>query len=107
MQHVRRHSELAQAWNSNADAAAAFARAGVELGPRCAIRHQARGEPIPLDWSHFLWAMYQARCNLFHGEKNPHQWGDQRVISTGFKVLINAMSRWPDFQELSAQGSRP
>lgn len=99
LQALRRRAELMNSWHSNAQATETFARAGVDLGPRCAFRHQVRHEGIPLDWSHFLWALYRARCNLFHGEKNPYHWGDQAVIARGFKVLVHAMSRWRAFEQ--------
>jgi hypothetical protein len=45
-----------------------------DYAPRCFLDHQAGGEAdpavVPLDWPHALSAIYQVRCNLFHGGKS-------------------------------------
>ena len=56
--------------------------------PQCWKRHRDAGEGVPLDWPHTLAALYRVRCNLFHGEKARHSEMDQRIVASGFRVLI-------------------
>jgi hypothetical protein len=56
--------------------------------PQCWRRHRDAGERAPLDWPHTLAALYRVRCNLFHGEKARHSEMDQRIVASGFRVLI-------------------
>ncbi|MEO6964350.1 MAG: hypothetical protein ABI076_00465 [Acidobacteriaceae bacterium] len=55
--------------------------------PACAFLHSDRYEDIPLDWPHTLSAIYQVRCNLFHGYKGVHSENDVLVVSSAFKIL--------------------
>ena len=67
-----------------------YLRAGaLKFHPRCWKRHHDAGETVPLDWPHVLAAIYQVRCNLFHGEKAAHSEIDQRVVSTAFRTLVH------------------
>ena len=61
---------------------------GIEHAPKCAKWHFDRGEDIPRDWPHFLYAVYRVRCNRFHGKKSPCDLVDQVVVQSAFKVLI-------------------
>jgi hypothetical protein len=60
--------------------------------PPCWKRHRDAGEPVPLDWTHTLTALYRVRCNLFHGEKAAHSEIDQRVVSCAFRTLLHFFS---------------
>lgn len=64
------------------------------FAPACYQRHVAAGEEIPLDWPHVLGAIYQVRCNLFHGDKAPHSEIDRVLVHSGFQILVRFLSRW-------------
>jgi len=53
--------------------------------PRC-YRDHAAGT-VPTDWPHTLAAIYQVRCNLFHGGKAFQHTTDQLFAHHGFKIL--------------------
>jgi hypothetical protein len=60
--------------------------------PACAARHHRRGEKIPMDWPHTLAAIYQVRCNLFHGSKSLHSDIDTQIVFNSFRVLVRVLS---------------
>jgi hypothetical protein len=64
------------------------------FAPACFQRHTESGEEIPLDWPHVLAAIYQVRCNLFHGDKAPHSEIDRVLVHSAFQILIQFLSRW-------------
>jgi hypothetical protein len=39
-------------------------------------------------WSELIWAIYQVRCNLFHGVKSPHNEGDHALVRLSFRTLM-------------------
>ena len=62
--------------------------------PRCFCNHQPQREassdelqPIPLDWPHTLAAIYQVRCNLFHGGKTFHMRSDILFAKLAVEIL--------------------
>jgi hypothetical protein len=57
--------------------------------PQCWCRHEKEGGKTPLDWPHTLSALYNVRCNLFHGEKAIESEMDQQIVSAAFKVLVH------------------
>lgn len=59
--------------------------------PACAFRHSGLREEVPLDWSHTLSAIYQVRCNLFHGYKGLHSENDVLIVSKAFRVLVRLL----------------
>lgn len=58
------------------------------FAPRCAKRHRDNGEPIPIDWPHVLVALYQVRCNFFHGGKMISSEEDQLIVASAYKTLL-------------------
>jgi hypothetical protein len=60
--------------------------------PLCYRRHVGNGEEVPLDWPHVLAAIYQVRCNLFHGDKAPHSEGDRTLVHSGMQVLVRFLA---------------
>jgi hypothetical protein len=60
--------------------------------PGCAARHHSRRERIPMDWPHTLSAIYQVRCNLFHGSKSLHSDVDTQIVFNSFRVLLHVLS---------------
>jgi len=38
------------------------------------------GESVPIDWPHTLAAVYQVRCNLFHGHKAAHSEMEPAIV---------------------------
>jgi hypothetical protein len=62
-----------------------------DYAPRCFLEHQAGGvvDPaaVPLDWPHALSAIYQVRCNLFHGGKSFIYGRDQDFATLAYDVL--------------------
>ena len=55
--------------------------------PECFSYHQGRQEDVPLDWPHTLNAIYQVRCNLFHGEKSLTEENDRVIVTQALGVL--------------------
>jgi hypothetical protein len=66
-----------------------------DMKPGCFLRHQngeetvTGGDPdrVPLDWPHTLSAIYQVRCNLFHGGKSFRMPSDVRFAELAFEIL--------------------
>ena len=66
-----------------------------DYAPRCFRDHQlpadleSGGDPdvVPTDWSHTLRAIYQVRCNLFHGGKSFAVSRDQEFVRLAFEML--------------------
>lgn len=56
--------------------------------PDCWTAHRDAGEPVPLDWTHTLAAIYRVRNNLFHGEKSAHSEMDRTIVRAAFATLI-------------------
>jgi len=63
--------------------------AGVEKNsrPACARRHRTENGKLPFDWAHTLHAVYQVRCNLFHGEKGRNNALDVKFTNDGRHIL--------------------
>ncbi len=59
--------------------------------PECASQHIERGEQIPADWPHTLSAIYQVRCNLFHGSKSLDSDIDTQIVFNAFRVLVRIL----------------
>jgi hypothetical protein len=57
--------------------------------PNCYGSHDGN---VPLDWPHTLHALYQVRCNLFHGEKGVESESDWMIVEAGVHVLSRFMS---------------
>src|SRR6266852_5522838 len=62
---------------------------GVEQNcrPACAGRHRLEAGRMPFDWAHTLNAVYQVRCNLFHGEKGRNNALDVRFTDDARHIL--------------------
>lgn len=73
------------------DRARFFRNARIPCAPQCSLRHFEAEEEVPLDWRHFLPAVYRVRCNLFHGEKSPHDPVDLTIVRTSFITLVHFM----------------
>jgi hypothetical protein len=69
-----------------------FLEAGVWRLPRCWDYHD-NGQTVPLDWPHTLVALYQVRCNLFHGDKDAHSEMDQSIVFAGLQVLTRFLGQ--------------
>ena len=73
-----------------------------EYSPRCFLDHQPPGPSdwgaayghVPMDWAHTMSAIYQVRCNLFHGGKSFINSKDPIFVKLAFKILWQV---WPDF----------
>ncbi len=61
----------------------------VQFAPQCAKRHREAGEQIPVDWPHTLAALYQVRCNFFHGEKALSSEMDQQIVACASRTLLS------------------
>jgi hypothetical protein len=59
--------------------------------PACTFFHRDRGEEVPIDWPHTLSAIYQVRCNLFHGYKGVYSENDVLIVSSAFRVLVRVL----------------
>ncbi|HSL03518.1 MAG TPA: hypothetical protein VK901_08275 [Nitrospiraceae bacterium] len=75
------------------DRARFFRDNAIPCAPQCALRHFDATEDIPLDWLHFLPAVYRVRCNLFHGEKSPYDRVDVRIVRASLTSLAEFMNR--------------
>ena len=57
--------------------------------PSCSLKHRTGGHEVPMDLSHTVSAIYQVRCNLFHGFKGVHSENDVSIVSKAFRVLVH------------------
>jgi len=71
--------------------------------PRCGEDH-GLGRKIPLDWAHSISAIYQMRCNLFHGYKGAEVRSDMEIVSSAYPVLYRAMQLEAWLQQRSSRG---
>jgi len=55
--------------------------------PACARMHRQQRDRLPFNWAHTLHAVYQVRCNLFHGEKARNNALDARFTADGRRIL--------------------
>lgn len=83
-QEMDRQSKIAHYFQQGAD----------NFAPLCYRRHMDSGEEVPLDWPHVLSAIYQVRCNLFHGDKAPHLETDRILVHSGFQTLVQFLAHW-------------
>lgn len=60
--------------------------------PRCWQRHHDAGEATPIDWGHFINAVYKVRCNLFHGLKAAHSEMDQVIVHSSYLALVKFLN---------------
>ncbi len=63
---------------------------GLRRAPVCFQHHINRRPPeeVPADWPHTLMALYQVRCNLFHGQKSAHSEMDSEIVYSALQVLV-------------------
>lgn len=74
---------------SREERVAEYLRLGAtRFSPPCWLRHREEGEEVPLDWPHTVSAIYQLRCNLFHGHKGTRSPNDRELVRRAFRVLI-------------------
>ena len=73
-----------------------LANGATKFEPQCWQRHMQNRES-PMDWAHTLAALYQVRCNLFHGEKALSSEMDQRIVQVAFGVLFRFLKTLPEF----------
>ncbi|MDP2858674.1 MAG: hypothetical protein Q8P50_11950 [Bacillota bacterium] len=72
-----------------------------DWAPRCFQAHQPSGtspaqyDPghVPLDWPHMIAAIYQVRCNLFHGGKTFVYAGDRMFVALAVDILREVWAR--------------
>ena len=60
--------------------------------PECFEDHTNARRAVPADWPHTLKALYQVRCNLFHGNKTPNSEMDRQIVYSALRVLVPFMS---------------
>jgi hypothetical protein len=63
------------------------------FAPKCGKKHRDAGQPLPIDWPHTLSALYQVRCNFFHGGKMLDSEEDQRIIVAANKTLLSFLEQ--------------
>ena len=100
---LRRRAAWAPADESWADTASRYIQRGVHFEPFCSGQHAAGHESeIPLDWWHFLRAVYRVRCNLFHGGKSVYSVGDQQVVRAALRGLVIFLGNLDVFPDSNA-----
>jgi hypothetical protein len=60
--------------------------------PECFEDHANAKRVVPSDWPHTVMALYQVRCNLFHGDKDPQSEMDRQIVYSALQVLVPFMS---------------
>jgi len=65
-----------------------FANGADRFEPGCWKRHFDENERVPVDWGHFINAVYKVRCNLFHGLKGAHAEMDQEIVHSAYLALV-------------------
>jgi hypothetical protein len=93
VQAWRRHPDARPTGDGNLARAQFFRAKRIPCAPACALGHLVADEEIPLDWEHFIHAVYRVRCNLFHGEKSPYDTDDARIVHASFGSLVGFMDR--------------
>lgn len=73
-----------------------LANGATKFEPQCWQRHMQNRER-PMDWAHTLAALYQVRCNLFHGEKALSSEMDHRIVQVASGVLFRFLKTLPEF----------
>lgn len=61
--------------------------------PRCWQKHNGFDQPLPIDWPHTLSALYQVRCNFFHGGKMLNSEGDQQIVFAAYMTLLTFLEQ--------------
>jgi hypothetical protein len=61
----------------------------VPFAPQCSKRHREEKQSIPKDWPHTLSALYQVRCNFFHGSKALSSEMDQHIVASAYTTLLH------------------
>jgi len=69
-----------------------FRDAPIRRRPPCSRVHLEHREAIPLDWPHTLQAVYQVRCNLFHGEKGANSESDREIVTAALRAMLPFLS---------------
>jgi hypothetical protein len=90
----RRRIPMHRELNRREMAADYFERGAGSFAPACFRRHVENGEEVPLDWPHVLAAVYQVRCNIFHGDKAPHSEIDRVLVHSAFQILVRFLAEW-------------
>ncbi len=57
--------------------------------PSCFLHHLKAGNRPTLDWAHSIVVIYQIRCNLFHGGKNPQNNLEEELVRSAFNILAS------------------
>jgi hypothetical protein len=70
------------------------ARPNINRQPECLETHLERRERVPLDWPHTLFATYQVRCNLFHGEKAAHSEMAREIVDSALRTMIPFLEQY-------------
>ena len=70
-----------------------LAKGANKFEPKCWQRHKDKGEAIPIDWGHFINAVYKIRCNLFHGLKAEQSEMDQVIVHSSYLALIKFLNQ--------------
>jgi len=91
VQSWRRATDLSPATPDARIRAQFFAAQRIRCSPECSFYHFEESGEIPLDWLHFLPAVYRVRCNLFHGEKSPLDRNDGAIVRAAFVPLSQFM----------------
>lgn len=58
---------------------------GIRYEPKCYLEHHPNKPPA--DWAHNLLAIYQIRCNLFHGGKSLLESRDREFVRYAYRIL--------------------
>lgn len=93
----RRFNDQSPQSNTSHDRARFFKERRIPCAPQCALQHLDAGQEVPLDWEHFLPAVYRVRCNLFHGDKSPYDLHDARIVHSSFTSLVEFMNELGHF----------
>lgn len=68
-------------------------KGATKFAPTCWKHHHDNNETAPMDWSHFITAAYQVRCNLFHGWKAAHAEMDQVIVNSAYLSLAMFLAK--------------
>jgi hypothetical protein len=84
-----RHKGIHEPRGSRRDVVEHYFNHDIPREPNCYPRHRDPEQSIPMTWPHMLFATYQLRCNLFHGEKSLGSESDRRMVEAALEAMCH------------------
>jgi hypothetical protein len=89
-----RHNRIEGRGSTRRELVEQYLAAGIRSRPGCYEAHRTPAESIPMDWPHTPSAIYQVRCNLFHGERAAPSESDRSIVDAALRTIVPFISRY-------------